>query len=96
MSKLSSKIDLLKTTVSKRHSNYCGLKKNSFFTVPQKVAPSYIFFAPFGATWPILGAILDPAGFQGGFKNHVFGYHVGKMRKKGCPKTRPEKTSKFN
>jgi hypothetical protein len=38
-----------------------------------------------------LGAILDPAGFQEGSKNHVFGYHVGKMMKKGCPKTRPEK-----
>ena len=43
-----------------------------------------------------MGAILDPAGSQGGSKNHVFGYHVGKMMKKGCPKTRPEKTSKFD
>ena len=55
-----------------------------------------VFWRPFGATWVILGAILDPAGFQGGSKNHVFGYHVGKMTKKGCPKTRPEKTSKID
>ncbi len=48
------------------------------------------------ATGPILGAILDPAGSQGESQNHVFGYHVGKMTKKGCPKTRPEKTSKFD
>ena len=59
------------------------------------MAPAYAFFAPFGATWPILGAILDPAGSQGGSKNHVFGYHVGKMKKKGCPKTRPEKHQKL-
>ena len=36
MCKLSSQIDLLKTIVSKRHSNYCGLKKNIFFTKPQR------------------------------------------------------------
>jgi len=55
-----------------------------------------MFFQHFGVTWPILGAILNPAGFQGGSKNHVFEYHVGKIMKKGCPKTRPEKTSKFD
>ena len=57
-------------------------------------APAYAFWRPFGATWPILGAILDPAGFQGGSKNHVFVYHIGKMMKKECPETKPENTSK--
>ena len=56
-----------------------------------KVSARNLFLPAFGATRRILGAILDPAGFQGGSKNHVFGYHVGKMTKKGCPKTRPEK-----
>ena len=49
-----------------------------------------------GVTWPILGAILDRAGSQGGSKNHVFGHHVWKITKKGCPETRSEKTSKFD
>ena len=61
-----------------------------------KVSARNLFLPAFGATRRILGAILDPAGFQGGSKNHVFGYHVGKITKKGCPKTRPEKTSKFD
>ena len=50
-----------------------------------------LFLPAFGATRRIWGAILDRAGFKGGSKNHVFGYHVRKMMKKGCPKTRPEK-----
>ena len=60
------------------------------------MAPSSKFVRVLGATWPILGAIWGRAGSQGGSKNHVFGYHVRKMMKKGCPKTRPEKTSKFD
>ena len=44
-------------------------------------------------TIPFLAAVCRS---QGGSTNHVFGYHVGKMTKKGCPKTRPEKTSKFD
>ena len=31
---------------------------------PQKVAPAYAFFSPFGPTWLICGAILDQAGCQ--------------------------------
>jgi len=82
--------------VSKWHSNYYGLKKNMFFTNCYLEARAYTFWQPFCATWPILSAILDPAGFQGGSENHVFVYDVGKMMKKGCPKTRPEKTSKID
>ena len=50
-------------------------------------------WAPLDRFWVPFWTELDP---KGGSKNHVFGYHVGKMTKKGCPKTRPEKTSKFD
>ena len=44
----------------------------------------------------IWGAIFGTSRFRRRSQNHVFGYHVRKMMKKGCPKTRPEKTSKFD
>jgi hypothetical protein len=72
MCKLSSYIDLLKTTVSKRHSNYCGLKKNWFCPKNQKEASTVSIFYLFVATWPILGAILDPAKSQEGVPKIMF------------------------
>ena len=62
----------------------------------KRTRPASRFFIFFVRNCEFLGAVLDPAGSQGGSKNHVFGYHVGKMTKKGCPKTRTEKTSKFD
>ena len=50
-----------------------------------------MFFQHFGVTWPILGAILDPAGFQGGSRNHVLGIMLEKLRKKGVRKRDPKK-----
>ena len=53
----------------------------------------YLFFA-FWRHLADLGLILDTAGFQRGSPN-LLGHHVGKMTKKGCPKTRPSETSNF-
>ena len=47
-------------------------------------------------TWPSLGAILDPAGSRSGPRIRDFGNHAGKLTKKGCPNTWPEKTLKFD
>ena len=65
MCKLSSEIDLLKTTVSKRHSNYCGLKKNLVFTKQQRANRRIEIcrtFWGFGRYWVPFWAELDPKG----------------------------------
>ena len=50
-----------------------SIREKGRFQDPPKVAPAYAFFGPFGATWPILGAILDRAGFKRGPKIMIFG-----------------------
>ena len=60
-----------------------------------KVSARNLFLPAFGATCLILGAIWGRAGSQGGSKNHVFGYHVGKMTKKGVRKRDPKKHQKL-
>ena len=45
----------------------------NWFEDPQKVFHADTFLQSFGATWAILGAILDPAGRQGAPKIELFG-----------------------
>ena len=47
------------------------------------MARAYVFLGPYGATWPILDAILARAGFGRGPKIVTLGHHLEKMREKG-------------
>ena len=49
---------------------------------PQKVTAWNLFLEHFGGTWPILGAIWDPAGCQSGSQNRIFGAKFAQKSKK--------------
>ena len=59
--------------------------------VPQKVGALDAFREPFGTTWQILAAILDPAGSQRDPKITIFWQQISKKTKKTNPKM-PENT----
>ena len=72
MCKLSSQIDLLKTTVSKRHSNYSGLKKNMFFTRPPKSVAILCFFRAFWCHLADFGCHFGPSWIPRGVQKSCF------------------------
>ena len=74
----SCKIHPKSTKMVPRNAPKATLGAN-WFEDPQKVFHADTFLQTFGATWAILGAILRPAGHQGGPKIE----HLGV---KACPK----------
>jgi hypothetical protein len=66
LANLHRKNDLLKATMSQRHSNYFGFVKTGFETSRPKGASAIRLFQMFGAFWSILVPFLTPSDFEGG------------------------------
>ena len=96
MCKLSSQIDLLKTTVSKRHSNYCGLKKNMFFTRPPKSVAILCFVRAFWCHLADFGCHFGPSWIPRGVQKSCFWVSCWKNDEKRVSENETRKTSKIN
>ena len=94
MCKLSSKIDLLKTTVSKRHSNYCGLKKNSFFPGPPKRVAILCFFRAFWCHLADFGCHFGPSWIPRGVQKSCFWVSCSKNDEKRVSENETRKNIK--
>ena len=96
MSKLSSNIDLLKTTVSKRHSNYRGLKKNMFFTKQQRANRRIEIWRTFWRHLADFECHFGPSWIPRGVQKSCFWVSCWKNDEKRVSENETRKTSKID